>query len=255
MREKCLLVGEPNSSKTLSLLSLAVIYPQSKVVIFDPDDGTEKVVAELGLDDLDNLTVLPVDPDWEKFIAQYQQVRSVLAAGDWLCLDMLGRFWDKAQEYYSSYVFGSSPIEHLMNLKKQAKSTSFGGFDGLTDWTIIKRLHNEQLLDDAVLRAPFNVMATTSTANLLPIQKAPKAGTIEGIYQAEFGVKPEGEKHNIYRFDGQAVMYRKKEGTYHFRLMRDRGRPVDVKKEYDITGKSFWEVYREMRREQGIAIA
>lgn len=245
MREKILLSGEANTSKTLSLVYLAILYPDSKVVIFDPDDGVAKVIDELGVE-LPNLTVIPVSTDWKELMANYQMAKGVLTEKDWLCFDMLGRFWDLAQQYYSIYVFGQSPIEHLMELKKQAGKVAFGGFEGLTDWTIIKRLHNEQLMDDAVIRSPFNVMCTTSVRQFLPVEKVPKTGML-GIYAEEFGIKPEGEKHLMYRFDTQAVVYRKKEGTYHFRLVRDRGRHIDLKQEFDITGKNFMQVYAEHR--------
>jgi len=249
MREKILLAGEPNTSKTLSLVSLSAIYPNNKVVIFDPDDGSAKVVQELGLDS-PNLRIIPVGSDWEKLMATYKEVRDTLGVGDWLCFDMLGRFWDLAQQYYSVYVFGKSPIEHLMTLRRQTEKIGFGGFDGLNDWALIKRLHNEQLIDDAVIHSSFNVMATTSTSSYLPVEKVPQTGT-QSIYAKEFGVKLEGEKHNIYRFDTQAVLYRKPVGTYHFRLMRDRGRAIDIKQEFDITGRNFMEVYLEFRGGNG----
>jgi len=159
---------------------------------------------------------------------------------------MLGRFWDLSQQYYSTTVFGEDPIDHLLKLRQQASRVDFGGFDGLNDWTLIKRLHNEKLVDDAVVRSKFNVMCTTSVSPYLPIEKVPKTG-IEGIYAGEFGIKPEGEKHNPYRFDTQAVLFRKKDNTYHFRLVRDRGRPIDLKKDFDFTGSSFWEKYCEYR--------
>lgn len=246
MREKVLLSGEPNTSKTLSLISLAILYPESRVIIFDPDDGVAKVLNELGVGELPNLTTTPVGADWQETITNYNLAKGILGAGDWLGIDMAGRFWDLAQQYYSTSVFGKSPLEHIMVLKKQAQQVSFGGFDGLQDWPLIKRLHNEQLMDDAVLRSPFNVMCTTAVGQFSPKEKVPTAG-IMGIYASEFGIKPEGEKHNIYRFDTQAVLYRRKEGTYHFRMVRDRGRPVDLKLEFDITGKSFMEVYAEYR--------
>lgn len=245
MREKVLLSGETNTSKTLSLVSLALLYPNNQVIILDPDDGAEKTIAELGVD-LPNLTLVPVTDDWAELIGNYQKIKEVLGPGDWLCMDMLGRFWDLAQQFYSSYVFGRSPLEHLMTMRKQTEKVSFGGFDGLTDWALIKRLHNEQLMDDAVIRSNFNVMATTSVREYLSMEKAPKTGQ-EGIYASEFGVKPEGEKHLIYRFDTQAVMYRKRDGSYNFRLVRDRGRAVDTKQEFNITGSSFWQVYCDMR--------
>jgi hypothetical protein len=223
--------------------------PDRKVAIFDPDDGTNKVLEEIGLswDDVPNLTVFPLRVDYEQLMTDYGAVKDSFGEGDWVCFDMLGRFWDLAQQYYSLRVFGEDPIEHLLRLRKQAGQVQFGGFDGLQDWTLIKRLHNEKLIDDAVLYSPFNVMATTSVGQYLPVEKIPKTG-LQGIYASEFGIKPEGEKHNIYRFDTQAVTYRKKEGTYHFRLVRDRGRTINLKEEFDITGKSFWEVYAGYRR-------
>ncbi len=242
MREKILLVGDSNTSKTLSLISLAILIPDKRVTILDPDDGIAKVLAELGVGELPNLTVIPVRADWGDMLTKYQAAKEELTSGDWLCMDMLGRFWDLSQNYYSSEVFGKDPAEHIIQLKKQADQVSFGGFDGLQDWTVIKRLHNESLMDDAVLYSPFNVMCTTSVTLFSPKEKVPKTGQL-GIYATEFGIKPEGEKHNIYRFDTQAVLYRKKDNTYWFRLVRDRGRTVDVKQEFNITGKGFFEVY------------
>jgi len=248
MREKILLVGDSNTSKTFSLISLAILMPDRKVVIFDPDDGTNKILGELGLtpQDLPNLIVKPVRADWGKLITDYEEVKKELSPDDWLCLDMLGRFWDLSQLYYSEEVFGKDPIDHILTLKRQAQQVNFGGFDGLQDWALIKQLHNEKLMDDAVLWSEFNVMATTSVGNYLPVEKVPKTG-IKSIYASEFGIKPEGEKHNIYRFDTQAVLYRKKEGTYHFRLVRDRGRTINLQEEFNVTGKSFWQVYAEYR--------
>lgn len=245
MREKILLSGEANTSKTLSLVYLAILFPNSKVVILDPDDGTSKLLAELGVD-LPNLSIIRVTSNWEQLLNDYNEAKTTLGEGDWLCMDMLGRFWDLAQQYYSHYVFGESPIQHLMVMKKQSGKEGFGGFDGLTDWTIIKRLHNEQLMDDAVVHSNFNVMCTTSTRIFLPVEKVPGTGTLS-IYAQKFGVQPEGEKHNIYRFDTQAVLYRKADNSYNFRLVRDRGRSINLDQEFNITGKNFYEVYAEHR--------
>lgn len=246
MREKVLLSGEPNTSKTHSIVSLAKLNPDRRVVVFDPDDGTRKTAAQIGGDELSNLIIIPVRTDWEALLDSYKSVKESVCKDDWVCFDMLGRFWELAQQYYSWFVFGKSPIEHLLALRKQGQQTSFGGFEGLTDWTLIKRIHNELLIDDAVTYSDFNVMATTGVNTYLPVEKVPKTGT-QGIYASEFGIKVEGEKHNIYRFDTQAVLYRKKDGGYFYRLVRDRGRDINVAEEFDITGKSFWEVYATHR--------
>jgi len=245
-REKILLAGDNSTSKTFSLVSLAIRYPDRRVVIFDPDDGCGKILGELGIEDLPNLTIVPVRADWKGLMDAYKMVKEQLKPEDWLCLDMLGRFWDLAQLYYSEQVFGKDPIDHLLTLKRQAQSVSFGGFDGLQDWSLIKRLHNEKIMDDAVLWSDFNIMATTSVGQYLPVEKVPKAG-VQGLLASQFGIKLEGEKHNIYRFDTIAVLYRKKDGTFWFRLAKDRGRLVDLDQEFEITGKSFVEVYMEHR--------
>ncbi len=261
MREKVLLGGATGTSKTMSLVQLAMLYPDSKVVILDPDDGVEKVVAELGFDswvkltpdavlgdrnNLPSLTVIPVTPDWDALIKLYKAVKAVLLPQDWMCLDMMNRFWDFAQNYYSRMVFGKTPSEYLMMLRNQAKAVSFGGFDGLTDWTIIKRMHNEELVDDALLWSQFNVMATTSISSYLPVEKIPKAG-IEGVLATSFGIKLEGEKHNLYRFDTVAVMVKKANGHFYFRLAKDKGRNIDLTQEFDVTGSNFWAKYCEYR--------
>jgi len=247
MREKILLIGDNSTSKTFSLVSLAIHFPDRRVVIFDPDDGCNKILGELGLEDsLTNLTIVPVRADWKGLLDTYQMVKEQLTPQDWLCLDMLGRFWDLAQLYYSEQVFGQDPLDHLLNLKKQAKTVNFGGFDGLQDWSLIKRLHNEKLMDNAVLWSDFNVMATTSVGQYLPVEKVPKVG-VQGLLASKFGIKADGENHNVYRFDTIAVLYRKKEGGYWFGLVKDRGRTVEVDKEFEITGKSFVDVYMEYR--------
>jgi len=247
-REKVLLAGDTNTSKTLSLVSLAILYPENRVCILDPDDGVGKVIEEFGLDldDMPNLTVIPVTPDWAQLLSLYKQMKSVMGADDWMCFDMMGRFWDFAQNYYSKTVFGVSPTEHLLNLRRQAQRPAFGGFDGLTDWTIIKRMHNEELVDDALLWSTFNVMATTSTSYYLPVENVPKTG-IHGLIAQNFGVKIEGEKHNPYRFDTIAIMYRDQQGRYLSRLAKDKGRHVDLNYVLDLTSSNFWQKYLEYR--------
>ena len=128
-----------------------------------------------------------------------------------------------------------------------SKQTSFNGFDGLTDWPLIKNMHNTELIDDAVLFSRFNVMATTSVGNFSPKEKIPKDGVM-GLFASKFGVKPEGEKHNIYRFDTIAFLHQNATNqAYVFNIVKDRGRPFDINTEHSIQGSAFWPVYRELK--------
>lgn len=248
MRYKILLGGETNTGKTLNLIQTAIQFPDSQTYIFDSEGDVEITLEDMGLDWLleQNLTVKRVTKDWGQFTSDYAEAKSVLSSGDWCNFDMMGEFWNLAQNYYSREVFGESPAEHIIALKKEAKKAEFGGFDGLTDWVVIKRMHNEDIFDDAVRWSDFNVLATTSLNDVAARAKAPKYG-VEGLMFKEFGKKLEGERHNLYRFRTIAILYEDK-GEFKYKLVKEKGRELERPlEEHDITGVSFIEKYLENR--------
>jgi hypothetical protein len=247
MREKILLAGDANTGKTLAIIQVAILFPEQKVWVFDAEGDVALSLEDLGLE-LPNLTIKPVVPDWEKLTRDYQEAKSSLTEQDWCCFDMLGVFWDMAQNSFSRSVFGESPSQHIIRLRREAGKADFGGFDGLTDWTVIKRMHNEDIFDDAVRWSPFNILATTSLSDFSPREKVPKTG-VEGLMAKEFGKKLEGEKHNKYRFRTIAILYQRlTDGHYLYKLVKEKGQGgVFPLEEVDITGKSFYEVYAERK--------
>ena len=247
MREKILLGGGPNTGKTLTIIQLAVAFPDRRVYAFDAEGDINLTLEDMGLD-LPNLSVIEVKPDWIDFTTKYQQAKTVLTPLDWCCFDMMGVFWDLAQNSFSRSVFGESPSQHIVKLRGEAQKADFGGFDGLTDWTVIKRMHNEDIFDDAVRWSLFNVLATTSLNDYSAKEKLPQTGT-EGLLVKEFGKKLEGEKHNIYRFRTVAILYQKvNDGRFCFKLVKEKGQPLQRPLvEHDFTGSSFYEKYTELR--------
>lgn len=253
MREKILVGGGTNSGKTLTIIHLAVLFPDRQVWAFDAEGDINLTVEEMGLvGQLPNLTVVEVKPNWTEFTAKYNEAKAVLTPQDWMCFDMMGVFWDLAQNSFSRDVFGESPSQHIITLRREAKKADFGGFDGLTDWTVIKRMHNEDIFDDAIRWSPFNVLATTSLTDFSPKEKVPQTG-LEGIMAREFGMKLEGEKHNKFRFRTIAVLYYKiREKKYCFKLVKEKGSPMqEPLQEFEFTGRDFFTVYAEHR---GIAL-
>lgn len=245
MRHKILIGGGTNTGKTIAIIQTALSFPDRQVWAFDAEGDIKLSMEDLGLE-LPNLTVVPVKPDWKELSEKYQEAKAVLTPEDWMCFDMMGVFWDLAQNSFSREVFGESPSQHIVALRKDARRADFGGFDGLTDWTVIKRMHNEDIFDDALRWSDFNVLATTSLTDFSPKEKVPKTG-VEGIMANEFGQKLEGEKHNKFRFRTIAIVYSKpKEGTFCFKIVKLKGQPLTQPlPEYDFTGKSFIEVYLE----------
>jgi hypothetical protein len=237
-REKVLLVGDTSVSKSMNLILLTLLYPDKKILIFDPEDGVNKVLHELGfIDTPANLTIFRVKPDWTEMMTFYDAVKGMYQEGDWVCPDMLGKFWDLAQQYYSVRVFGQNPIEHLLTLRSQAQKTNFGGFDGLQDWSLIKRMHNELFIDDMVINSPFNVMATTSANQFLPIEKIPnpEQDQVGNLLALKFGVKPEGEKHNTFRFDTIILVRRTRDNRFVYNIVKDKGRAFNPDTAFEFT--------------------
>uniref|UniRef100_A0A6M3LE68 Uncharacterized protein n=1 Tax=viral metagenome TaxID=1070528 RepID=A0A6M3LE68_9ZZZZ len=247
MREKILLGGDTNSGKTLAIIQLAISMPDRQVWAFDAEGDIELSVEELGIE-LPNLTVKNVKPDWSEFTANYQEAKGVLEPTDWMCFDMMGVFWDLAQNSFSRSVFGESPAQHIVALRQESRKADFGGFDGLTDWTVIKRMHNEDIFDDAIRWSLFNVLATTSLTDFSPKAKVPQHG-VEGLMAKEFGKKMEGEKHNLYRFREILVIYQKLvNGRFYFKIVKQKGIPMSIPlQEHDFTGRSLIEVYHETK--------
>jgi len=251
MREKILFGGDTNTGKTLAIFNLAVSFPNSKVIAFDAEGDLNLTIEEIGIHP-PNLVVFNVKPDWAELKSNYDKAKKILTPDDWMTFDMMGVFWDLAQNYFSRAVFGESPAEHIISLRKEAKRADFGGFDGLTDWTVIKRMHNEDIFDDALRWSDFNVFATTSLTDFSPREKVPKTG-LDGIMAKEFGKKLEGEKHNKFRFRTIVVAYHKQdENRYCFKVVKTKPQPTELPlPEYDFTGKSFIDVYLSLRGNNG----
>lgn len=245
MREKILVGGGTNTGKTLAVINLALYLPNRKVFAFDAEGDLELTLEDMGLSgELPNLTVYNVKPDWLAFKEAYEEAKKSLEPDDWMCFDMMGVFWDLAQNSFSRMVFGESPAEHILALRKDAKRADFGGFDGLTDWTVIKRMHNEDIFDDALRWSDFNVLGTTSLTDFSPKERVPKTG-FDGIMVQEFGKKLEGEKHNKFRYRTILIVYQRLEDKHFcFKPVKLKGQILGTPlPEFDFTGKSIVEVY------------
>ena len=247
MREKILLGGGTNSGKTIAIIQLAVMFPGKKIYAFDAEGDINLTLEDMGLE-LPNLIVKEVTPDWEQLMKDYHEAKTVLTANDWCCFDMLGVFWDLAQEAFAQIGLGQSMAERQLTIIKERGKVSFAGFDGLDHWPTIKKMHNTDLLDNAVRWSPFNVLATTSLKDFSPKEKLPKTG-VEGLMAKEFGQKLNGEKHNKFRFRNIAILYQNIDnGRFYFKLVKLKGTALKSPlKEIDMTGRSFFEVYAEHR--------
>jgi hypothetical protein len=166
---------------------------------------------------------------WDKLPNGVNHAFEVLSEGGWLVFEMVGRMWDFAQTAYAERIYGSL-TEHQLILRADAQAelaklgldprsadkkqrsdatkvlqqkTGFGGMEGRTDWPFIKRMHNEDVFDKAMLQGRFNILSTTS---MTPLEER-EAG--KWPLFSVLGRRPEGEKHQTHRHDTLAICYQK----------------------------------------------
>ena len=173
-REKLLLVGDSGTRKTSACVQLALQYPSVGVAIIDPDDGVRRVVRDYGgFEALPNLIHLPAQT-WGAVEEQYEFVKPLLEPGDWLCLDMLGQFYQMAQDDYIQKKYGLTPEDFRFGKKQAGKTLGFGGL-APDDWQVL-RLAHDSVVQDAIRRLPCNVMLTAGTKPIIFTEKRTSGG-------------------------------------------------------------------------------
>lgn len=271
-REVVLLGGDQGTGKSYSIVMLVLDALESghKVMVVDRDRGVSKALREVWGDGAppENLDYR-LAKSWHVIPQAVSDALNTLGTGDWLCFEHLGRLWDFAQTEYSRHVYGLDVSQHLMALNAEARATmaalgvntrdedktkrreaneilaqktAFSGLDGRTDWSVIKRMHNDDVIDRAILEGSFNILSTTSMTPIL------KDEVERGAWKMFHGIlsRPEGEKHNVFRHDTIAICY-KRDGRFLWRTDmgggagKDRGRPLF--RDIDFTSKGFVSSY------------
>ena len=247
-RERILLAGQPTSGKTYSLLALAdyvsIHNPKAKVFLLDADRGVGRVHKA----DFSHVKFAQqhLGRRWEDVVKFIADVGAVQTRNDWVLIDMLGRFWDMAQNLEVSAVHGVSTGQAMLEACKkmvEASKLNAPGTLAQPDWSIIKRFHNEEFIDEITLSWDANVVATTSL-NKLDTDRD-DALLVEVF--AKYGFRPEGEKHNVHRFD--TVMLIEAESDRHYlSTAKDRGRTLMHHVQF---GESLWETYADELKKAG----
>ena len=221
-REVILVGGGPSTGKSLSIVRLAQagLEQEFNVVVIDRDRGVAKAVKELiKLGEFDgvpeNLDYF-IANSWDKVTEGINHAFNNLGPGDWLCFDMIGGLWDLAQDEFTRLVYEETGANKLLALRaeaeelvrssgksgkdatsERARGVGFEGLEGRYDWPLIKKMHNADVRDNAILNGEFNIFATTA---MQPLQDG-QADKDKWPMFASLGRRPEGEKNNVHKFD------------------------------------------------------
>ncbi|KKN67764.1 hypothetical protein LCGC14_0457970 [marine sediment metagenome] len=217
-REVLLMAGGPNTGKSYSVARLIEdsVAGGYRVDVIDRDRGLGKALKELGLTELPPSVRYTKASTWADVEAGVQQAME-LGAGDWVVLEMMGEFWNLSQTAYSEMVYGEGLTSHILALRAEAEAkvqeasldsrskaasserqrgVGYQGMEGRTDWSLIKRMHNTEVRDRLIENSNANILATTA---VVPLDD--ERGAAAYPKWKRVGVRPEGEKHNVYKFD------------------------------------------------------
>ena len=264
-RAMVLMAARPACGKSYSVAALLRdgLERGFKVMVIDRDRGLAEVIEEVCGEIPPNLSYKLVRT-WEDLEGAIQYAFDHLEPQDWLVFEHVGRLWDFAQDDYTRRVYGSTQAQRLRHLraesedivrlkeldtakesdrkeadKLRSKGIGYQGLDGRKDWAVIKAGHNNDIFDRVLLDGHFNVLSTTSVAQ---IDKADENAASLWADWLSLGIRPEGEKHQRYRHSTQVFLYKNK-GRFLWRTDfgngegKDRGRKL--MRDVDMTEVGF----------------
>ena len=217
-REVLLVAGSSNTGKSYSVARLIEDSVEGgyRVDVIDRDRGLGKALKELGMTKLPGGVRYTKATTWADIELGTKQAME-LDAGDWVVLEMMGEFWNLSQTAYSEMVYGEGLTSHILALRAEAEAkvqeaaldsrskaanaerqrgVGYQGMEGRTDWSLIKRMHNTEVRDRLIETSNANILATTA---VVPLDDERAAAAYPKWKRV--GVRPEGEKHNVYKFD------------------------------------------------------
>lgn len=270
-REVLLVCSGPGDGKSYSIAKLAEdgLKKDFKLVVIDRDRGLGKALKEVHGKVPDNLDYF-LAKTWGRVEAGVQHAFDTLKAGDWLIFEMAGAMWDFVQTEYAEMVYGDDLANHILDLRitaeervrelklgkkskeaatERSKETGFSGLDGRQDWSLIKRMHNANVFERAVIEGEFNILTTTA---LKPLEKDEMEKNKWPMWDG-IGKRPEGEKHQVHRHDTIIVLEHRK-GQYFWRTDLSGGRGKDrgsreLARDIEFTGQGVVASYLEYHEE------
>ncbi len=271
-RESLLMGGGQGSGKSHAAVKLVALGKELdfNVVVIDFDKGFAKEVQyQLGKQP-DNLEYF-LAKDWSRVKDGIDYAFEHLGPGDWLVFEMLNSMWELAQDQYVNDVYHGDIGDYLRQLRADAEreidalraagklvtnkkdvdsktgkktkqsvqqqAVAYGGLQGRTDWFPIKRMHNKDVREKAILKGDFHLLGTTALQALeqFEAQSWPE--------WTNLGRRPSGEKTNCYKFDTIVVAYNKGR-EYFWRTDMGNGKGKDrggreLVKDIDITDEGL----------------
>jgi hypothetical protein len=176
--------------------------------------------------------------EFDQLIGDLNTAIPNLRPDDCLAVDMADVCWNLAQSEFIKKVFDATEVgryylEMRRELERHPVVTKSGGIDkqpnldGWTDWVPIKKRHNDDFMDRIKMlprTKQVDVIVTAAADKLKTQGKFADPGDVISTF-APVGYKPEGEKHNPFRFD-TILFFSTSGGEYYIQALKNRGKRI-----------------------------
>jgi len=261
-RERILVGGPAGTGKTYEWLTIARLLPNRKFHVIDPDSGVIRVWKNDmdGFKDLTNIDYYftPVwfeelkktEDGWRGGIKEaFDQVKTRAKPDDWVVVEALDGIWDLAQGGFVDAVFDKGIGEYFLERRKSLtdKATRLDALDGWKDWTVIKKMHNDDFINKVCYQLPVHVYMTTGIS-VTTQSLASKEDAETRSFYGDSLFRLDGEKRNGRRVQSIFIFNKGKEGWKYMTFLKDRGRIwVENEELFDfgiqyLQGVAGWEV-------------
>lgn len=251
LQERILAGGAEGSGKTYAWLTIARALPKNKIYVIDPDDGVRRVWYK-EFPEVNNIEYY-FTPTWytkdsESFtkdgpkaeklddgsnrksinragtLDAWRLIKQKIKPGDWVILEHLHLLWNNIQGTFTDEIFDRDIGQYFLQARKAMKpgSKQLGALEGWTDWLVINKMHNDDLVNDICYSNPGHVFMTTSVT-MIP-KNAEESVELSAFY-GNTRLRYEGQKHTPFRVQTKLIF--KVAGKDDYRVstfLKDRGR-------------------------------
>ena len=234
-RERILIYGDAGQGKSYAWLSI-LLEARDKgydgtFYIIDSDNTWEPFRDEYDLYDLEDEGLVEVfEPaDMDEALKISAELTKKARRGDWIIIDMIGWFWEEAQDHYTRGVYGYDPADYFIVMRQEVQeakekgkgsSREFGGHDG-KDWVWIKKVYR-QFLDPLRRRSKAHMLVVTGEKQLSEHLGADRETL--ATYKHVKKMAPSGEKRLRHDFDTVLRATKRSDDLYRITMVKDRGR-------------------------------
>ena len=253
--EKILLYAATKVGKTHAVASLIEAKlnenPNTKFYVIITDAGFWKTVLrywrlkKLNTDVLKKQIVYRPILDLNEVFPVLTEIRAQANPDDWIIVDVMSDFWDRAQDKFIESCSTNGNIADLI-IEASNDSSKFGTLSGF-QWGYCKRLDNA-ISYYFVINSPCNILATASEKEIGGMAEAlsgedkveKSVGFMYSAYK-EVGYRPDGQKRLPYKFDDICFLGKDQKGKHYFVIVGSRDVDSDFKK--IPYGLSFWDAF------------